>query len=53
MKKLNYLLSTPGKFHNIEVAKVLLKKNQLVKIVSGWPWFRLKNENIPKVAGPV
>ena len=48
MKKLNYLLSTPGKFSYINVAKALIKKNQLVKIVSGWPWFKLKNENIPK-----
>ena len=48
MKKLNYLLSTPGKFSYINVAKALIKKNQLVKIVSGWPWFKLKRENIPK-----
>ena len=48
MKQLNYLISTYGRFHNFEVAKVLYKRNQLVKIISGYPWFKLKRENIPR-----
>jgi len=48
MTKLTYILSSSGKFHHFEVAKALYKKNQLKKIISGYPWFKLKNENIPK-----
>jgi len=48
MTKPTYILSNPGKFHHFEVGKILYKKNQLKKIISGYPWFKLKNENIPK-----
>ena len=48
MKKINYLISTPGRFHNFEVAKILYNRNQLHKIVSGYPWIKLKKEKIPK-----
>ena len=48
MNKFNYLLSSPGKFHHFEVAKVLYKRNQLAKIICGYPWFKLKYEKIPK-----
>ena len=48
MKKINYLISTPGRFHNFEVAKILYNRNQLHKIVSGFPWIKLKREKIPK-----
>jgi len=48
MTKLNYILSNPGKFHHFEVGKILYKRNQLKKIISGYPWFKLKQENIPK-----
>ena len=47
MKK-NYLITTAGKFHHFEVAKVMFDNNQLSKIVSGNPWFTLKKEKIPK-----
>ena len=47
MKKLNYLLSTSGKFHYFNIAKVLYKRNQLNKIVCGYPLIKLKNEKIP------
>ena len=48
MKKLNYLLSTSGKFHYFNIAKVLYRRNQLNKIVCGYPWVKLKIEKIPK-----
>lgn len=48
MKKFKFLLITPTKFHYFEVAKALYKKNQLTKIISGYPWFKIKKENIPK-----
>ena len=48
MKKLNYLLSNSGKFHHFELGKELYKRNQLTKIVCGYPWFKLKHEKIPK-----
>jgi len=48
MKKFNYILSCSGKFHYFEVAKILHERNQLTKIVCGYPWIKLKNEKIPK-----
>ena len=48
MKKLKYLLSNSGKFHHFELAKVLYKRNQLAKIICGYPWFKLRHEKIPK-----
>ena len=42
------MLSCHGRFHYFEVAKVLYKNDQLSQIVSGYPWFKLKNENLPK-----
>ena len=48
MTKLNYILSNQGKFHHFEVAKILYKRNQLKKIICGYPWFKLKHESIPK-----
>ncbi len=47
MKK-NYLITTSGKFHHFDLARAILSKNQLSKIVSGYPWFKLKNEKVPK-----
>ena len=47
-KSLNYILSNSGKFNHFEVAKILHKRNQLKKIFCGYPWFKLKNEDIPK-----
>ncbi|ARJ49526.1 glycosyltransferase family 4 protein [Candidatus Pelagibacter sp. RS40] len=48
MKKRKYLLNSAGKFHHFEIGKELYKKNQLSKIISGYPWFKLKKEGIPK-----
>ncbi len=48
MEKLKYILTNSGKFHHFEVAKILFKRNQLKKIICGYPWFKIKNEKIPK-----
>ena len=48
MSKIKYLTSTAGKFADFDVAKVMYERNQLVKIVSGNPWFTLKEKKIPK-----
>ena len=48
MKKKNYTILTSGKFHYFEIAKILYERKQLSKIVSGYPWVKLKNELIPK-----
>ena len=48
MKKIKYVLSNIAKYHHFEVAKALFKKDQLTKIVCGYPWFKLKKEKIPK-----
>ena len=48
MEKIKYILSNSGKFHHFEVAKALYRKDQLTKIVCGYPWFKLKKEKIPK-----
>ena len=47
MGKLRYLLLSPGRFHYFEVARILYSRNQLIKIISGYPWFKLKKQNIP------
>ena len=48
MKIKNYTILTSGKFHYFEIAKILYERNQLSKIVSGYPWIKLKNELVPK-----
>ncbi len=48
MKKLNYILANGSKFHHFPIAKILHERNQLSKVICGYPWFKLKNENIPK-----
>jgi len=48
MRKKKYIITTAGKFHHFDVARVIEKKNQLSKIISGYPWFKLKKENIAK-----
>jgi len=47
MKK-KFLLCTHGTFHYFNLAKALLKKKQLVKIISGYPYFKLSRYKIPK-----
>lgn len=41
--KKKFLLSTPAAFHYPNLAEIIQKKNQLTKIVSGYPLFKLKN----------
>ena len=48
MPKRKYVITTAGKFHHFDVARVIEKKNQLLKIISGYPWFKLKKENVEK-----
>lgn len=48
MSKLKYILSLSGKFHHFQVGQILYQRNQLVKIITGWPSIKLKNEKIPK-----
>ena len=46
--KLKYILSLSAKFTYFESAKILYQRNQLNKIICGYPWFKLRNEGIPK-----
>lgn len=46
--KNKFLISNIGKFHHFELARELYKLNQLSKIICGYPWFKLKNEGLPK-----
>ena len=48
MKKNKYIITTAGKFHHFDVARVMERRNQLSKIISGYPWFKLKKEKIAK-----
>lgn len=42
------VLSTIGKFHTFDLARELFKHGYLEAIYTGYPHFKLKNENIPK-----
>lgn len=42
------VLSTIGKFHTFDLARELLKHGYLEAIYTGYPHFKLKNENLPK-----
>ena len=48
MLKKKFLLCTHGTFHYFNLAKALNKKEQLLKIISGYPFFKLKRFNLPK-----
>ena len=50
--KLKYILSLSAKFTYFESAKILYRRNQLYKIICGYPWFKLRNEGIPKSLFP-
>ena len=47
MRKKNFLLVTPGTFHYFDLAKALKKKNQLVRIITGYPKFKLTKFKLP------
>jgi alpha-maltose-1-phosphate synthase len=42
------VLSTIGKFHTFDLARQLEQRGALTAIFSGYPWFKLKNEGLPK-----
>jgi alpha-maltose-1-phosphate synthase len=42
------VLSTIGKFHSFDLARQLHKRRVLGAIFSGYPWFKLKNESLPR-----
>ena len=48
MLKKKFLLCTHGTFHYFNLAKALNKKEQLLKIISGYPFIKLKKFNLPK-----
>ena len=48
MHKIKYILSNAAKFHHFETGRALFERNQLSKLICGYPWFKLKNEKIPK-----
>jgi glycosyltransferase involved in cell wall biosynthesis len=37
-----------GKFHHFHLARHLAERGELAAIFSGYPWFRLKNEGVPR-----
>jgi starch synthase len=41
------VLSTPGKFHTFDLARELHARGLLAGIFSGYPHFKLRNENLP------
>ena len=41
-------LSTPGKFHTFDLARELYARNALAAVFTGYPNFKLKNENVPQ-----
>jgi glycosyltransferase involved in cell wall biosynthesis len=41
-------LSTPGKFHTFDLARELNARGSLVAILSGYPNFKLRNEELPR-----
>ena len=43
-----YIIINTGKFHHFELAKAIHKKNQLIKIICGYPWIKLKKEGLSK-----
>lgn len=42
------VLSTIGKFHTFDLARQMHQRGALTAIFSGYPWFKLKNEGLPK-----
>jgi glycosyltransferase involved in cell wall biosynthesis len=42
------VLSTIGKFHAFDLARQMHRRGALASIFSGYPWFKLKGEGLPK-----
>jgi glycosyltransferase involved in cell wall biosynthesis len=45
---MNVVLSTIGKFHSFDLARQLHKRGALRSIYSGYPWFKLISERLPR-----
>ncbi len=48
LKKLRIVLSTIGRFHTFDLAKQMHKRSILTAVFSGYPWFKLSGEEIPR-----
>ena len=42
------VLSTIGKFHTFDLAREMHQRGALTSIFSGYPWFKLKNQGLPR-----
>jgi glycosyltransferase involved in cell wall biosynthesis len=42
------VLSTIGKFHSFDLARQMHKRGVLTSIFSGYPWFKLKRDGLPR-----
>ena len=47
LSDLRVVLSTRGKFHTFDLARQMQSRGALVSIFTGYPKFKLKNENLP------
>lgn len=45
---MKFIIASSGKYHHFNLAKSLFKKDNLSKIFTGYPWFKIKREMIPK-----
>ena len=43
---MKFIIASSGKYHHFNLAKSLFKKNNLTKIFTGYPWFKIKREMI-------
>jgi len=42
------VLSTLGKFHTFDLARQIHQRGALTAIFSGYPWFKLKSDGLPR-----
>ncbi len=42
------VLSTIGKFHSFDLARQIHERGALTAIFSGYPWFKLRNDGLPR-----
>lgn len=45
---MKFIIASSGKYHHFSLAKSLFKTNNLKKIFTGYPWFKVKKEKLPK-----
>src|SRR5436309_15330034 len=46
--RLRVVLATIGRFHSFDLARQMHKRSALAAIFSGYPWFKLKGERLPR-----